>query len=82
MKKINLPESTRKKVRETLISHFEESESGMDKQAVMWAKKISCKPQVIYLMKRTGYIPAKHCKAIEQLLGGKLKKEEMRPDVY
>jgi len=46
------------------------------------ARKLGVTPQMVTKMVKSGSVPAKHCKRIEILTGGRVTAEQLRPDVF
>lgn len=47
----------------------------------MLARQLGLAPQVVNNWKRRGRVPADYCPAIERLTAGRIRCEELRPDV-
>lgn len=46
------------------------------------ARVCSQKPQAVTRWRKTGRVPAVHCRLIEQATGGRMTCHELRPDVF
>jgi len=46
------------------------------------ARALGVSPAAIHKMRRTGVVPAKRCKQIELLTGGRVTAEQLRPDIF
>lgn len=47
----------------------------------MLAKRLGLAPQVVNNWQRRGRVPADYCPSIERVTGGKVRCEDLRPDV-
>lgn len=46
------------------------------------ARRLGVRPSYVNKMVKTGHVPIKQCIKIEQLLGGQVTREQLRPDVF